>query len=94
MRGFICHAMSLHLLSIPSIPRQNICKNISNVDRYRHLYLQMCREMRGKCKFYMVLNSYKINDVEKMFLNKYRYQLAISTNIQKDFTQESPGKLF
>ena len=28
MRGFICHAISLHPLSIPSILRQKICKNI------------------------------------------------------------------
>ena len=29
--------------------------------------MQICREMRGKCKFHMALNSNKINDVEKMF---------------------------
>ena len=28
-----------------------------------HIY----REVRGKCKFDIALNSYKINDVEKMF---------------------------
>ena len=29
--------------------------------------MQIYREMRGKCKFYMALNSYKINHIEKMF---------------------------
>ena len=30
--------------------------------------MKIYRVMRGKCKCYMACNSYKINDVEKMFL--------------------------
>ena len=32
----------------------------------------MYREMRGECKCDMACNSYKINDVEKMFLGGCR----------------------
>ena len=68
MRGFIWHAISLHPLSIPSILRQKICKH-SKISTDIGIYtLNINREMRGNCKWYMAYNSYKINDVEKMFL--------------------------
>ena len=62
--GIICHAMSLHSLSI---------SNISN-------YFKQSFECVDFSEIYI--------------LSIYRYQLVISMNIQKDFTQESPGKLF
>ena len=39
--------------------------------------------------------SFKCVDFSEMYiLSNYKYKLAIAMNIQKDFTQESPGKLF
>ena len=34
--------------------------------------MKLYREMRGKCKCDMVVNSYKISNVERMFLGGYR----------------------
>ena len=45
MRGFICHAISLHPLSIPSIPRQKHMSKYQNVDRYKHVCMKIYRVM-------------------------------------------------
>ena len=38
---------------------------------------------------------FKCADFSEMYmLSNYKYQLATSMNVQKDFTQESPWKLF
>ena len=44
---------------------------------------------------YFKHSSFKSVDFSEMYiLSNYKYKLAISMNIQKDFTQESLGKLF
>ena len=147
-REVICHAMSLHPLSIVNIPRKKYVKRYQYKDRYRLFMLQMCVETIVTCTFYIDLNCWQIVDFEKIcfggiekymypkkcfwsismkflpwgihlpchvtsptiysnhlshkwlyvlkctFLSKYKHQLAVSTNIEKDFTQESPGNLF
>ena len=72
MRGAICHAISLHPQSMPSIPRQKICQKYQNVDRYRHVYMKIYSVIREECTCYMACNSHPIHDVEKMFLGRYR----------------------
>ena len=67
MRGFICHAISVHPLFLPSIPSQNNMYKFQNVDPHRHLYIQIKRELRSKYTCDMASHAYKMNDVEKMF---------------------------
>ena len=45
--------------------------------------------MRGKCKHYMACNSYKMNDVEKMFMGGYRGIHTVKKHFL-DYITESP----
>ena len=57
---FICHAISLHSQSIHNIPKQKYVKNYLYEQRYRPLQLQICIDIREKCKLQMILNWWKI----------------------------------
>ena len=49
-----------------------IFKNFQNVDRYKHVFMKIYRVIREECTCYMVCNSHKIHDVERMFLGRNR----------------------
>ena len=78
-----CHAMSLHPLSISSIPRHKICKKFNMSERYRPLKFQMCIEMTGKCKPICLSKSvnfpeiffrgYIVKYTSKTFLEHFNY---------------------
>ena len=51
----MCYAISLHSQSIPNIPTQKYVKQDQYEQRYRPLQLQMCIDIREKCKFQVVL---------------------------------------
>ena len=84
-RGFICHAMSLHPLSMLNIARQKYVKNKYDYeDRYRPLKFQICIAMIGKCTCQMAYNCGKIDNFEKkMFwgIENYMYCKNICVSI-------------
>ena len=60
------------LLFLPSSPTQNNMEKFQNVHTHWHLHTTVNREFRAKGTFGMASHSYKMHDVEEMFLELYR----------------------
>ena len=73
-RELICHAISLHPLSMRNMQTINMWK-YQYEDRYSPFKLQMCIKTIKKCTFHMPHNCWQMNYVEKICIGGIEHSL-------------------